>query len=174
MDTHTSSARTALQIALLACLGSALAPIAASAQDLQPRSRTVFKCETDSATLYTDAPCAGSGKTDTVRLHFAAAAQSDRIEPELQANTPRDAHAEAAPGAGALEPRLRAQQRIASLAHTPQAECPHLSQRMALVEAEERTATSFTIRAIQDRLTVQRNRFRELGCEQVGFQMTLG
>jgi hypothetical protein len=146
-------------------------PAQAQSQNLPSSPRTVFKCESDGQTVYTDQPCLGTQKLETLRLHAVSAPAMREATDARDARGPYRESAGAGwrnPGAAAEgKPAVTYERVTRQLAHTPQAECPHLSQRIALVEAEEQNASSRTIQAIQERLSIQRKRYRELGCASV-------
>ena len=137
--------------ALCALAAAAAVALPAASQTLPPSPRMVFKCEQAGQVIYTDQPCSGAQKSELLRVH-AAPPPDAGIQPYP-------------PVAALLDPRPAAlTERPPKVAGTPRAECPHLAQRIALVEAEEQRATSQNIRMIQERLAVQRNRYNELGC----------
>lgn len=135
------------------CVGLALcAGVVASAHALDSSSAagqapTLFRCETRGHITYSDRPCADAQKVQALRLsggsHVAGA----------DSGTWRSY---AVAGYGNR------------LGRSVDPECPHLAQRMALVEAEEQRATADTIGLVQQRLAVQRSRFRELACDGRG------
>ena len=147
----------------------AVLPASAQGQSLPSSPRTVFKCESGGQTVYTDQPCLDGQKIDALRLHSVNAPGREATE----ISAAREPYRESAiagwkqPGTAEGKPAVTYERVWRQLAHTPQAECPHLSQRMALVEAEEQIASSRTIQAIQERLSVQRKRYRELNCASV-------
>lgn len=137
------------------CALAAAAAVAlpAASQTLPLSPRMVFKCEQAGQVVYTDQPCSGTQKSELLRVHAAPLPEAGVL--------PYSAASVAAP----LDPQQTAlTERPPKVAGTPRAECPHLAQRIALVEAEEQRATSQNIRLIQERLAVQRNRYNELGC----------
>ena len=151
--------RHLLPLGAIAAAVSAIALPAYAVGSSQPG--TVFRCEVEGRVLYTDSPCPRAERVDTIRV------------PGPRLHSPR-LHSPQAVTASweAAESPLRVTDarsygwdpRTHRFAQPEKAECPHLAQRMALVEAEERTATAASIGLIQERLSVQRQRFRELGC----------
>jgi hypothetical protein len=138
--------------ALFVAAAAASLALPAPAQTLPPSPHLVYKCEQGGQIVYTDQPCSGAEKSELLKVR--AAPPSDA---QVAPGGHRDAGAVPADNPTALE-------RPPKVARTPRAECPHLAQRIALVEAEEQRATSQNIRMIQERLAVQRNRYNELGC----------
>jgi hypothetical protein len=126
----------------------------ATAQEPVPHpertASTVFRCETLGQITYSDQPCAGAQRVDALRLPGA-----NRVAMAESTHATTPAAAGWGYGSGANR---------SSHARTDDPECPHLAQRMARVEAEEQRATAATIGLIQQRLAVQRERFRELAC----------
>lgn len=107
---------------------------------------TVFRCEANGRITYSDQACPHAQKMHALRLPGVArvaAADSDTWR----------SYAVAGYGNGYR------------LGRSVDPECPHLAQRMGWVEAEEQRATADTIGLIQQRLAVQRSRFRELACD---------
>jgi hypothetical protein len=148
--------------ALFALAAASLALPAAS-QTLPPPPHQVYKCEQDGQIAYTDHPCAGAEKAELLKVRAAPPAPPS----PTAAPTARDGQAPGGfrdAGTGPTDSLAALPERPPRVARTPQAECPHLAQRIALVEAEEQHATSQNIRMIQERLAVQRNRYSELGC----------
>jgi hypothetical protein len=134
-----------------------MASIASQAmgQTLPSSPHTVFKCEQGGQVVYTDQPCAGAERSELLKV---------RAERPADGALPHAAR-EGGPAPAATEPPPAVvTERPPKVAKTPRAECPHLAQRIALVEAEEQRATSHSIRMIQERLSVQRKRYSELGC----------
>jgi len=148
-------------VVLLAAAASA--PMSAHAEASRP-ARQVVKCEIAGETVYTDLSCAEAHRIAVELSPDYRARQSLRREASAEASA---ASGPANPG----EPSTAAHHVIAlslpsiSPALGRNAECPHLEQRMALVEAEGRIATaSDALQHIEQRLAVQRSWHRELGC----------
>lgn len=111
----------------------------------QSGSRSIFKCETAGRVTYTDAPCSDAARVD--ELPIRSTPPHTRGHVAYGAGFPLDSGA-----------RWHADSRAASFRRDANPECPHLAQRMALVEREERTANT------EERLAVQRHWYRQLGC----------
>jgi hypothetical protein len=136
--------------ALCALAAAAAVALPAASQTLPPSPRMVFKCEQAGRVVYTDQPCSGAQKSELLRVHAPPPEAGVQLYSSVAA--PVDSQ------------QMALTERPPRVAGTPRAECPHLAQRIALVEAEEQRATSQNIRMIQERLGVQRNRYNELGC----------
>ena len=150
------------RLMLLAAASLTALSLPATSQGLPQSPRTVFKCENGGETVYTDKACPGAQRAELLRVRASPASSPDP-HPGSYSGAALDAQAPAAQ-APAAEMAAGAAEPLPRLAGTPQAECPHLGQRIALVEAEERTASSQTMPLIQERLVVQRKRYSELGC----------
>lgn len=157
MDPTLSSKALPAIAALCIAAGTLLLPIQAASQ--APGARTIFRCESAGHISYTDAPCPDADKVDPVRLR----GMNPSAAPDRMAYAPSD-------GTGATWRPPAVEQpdaigpRAARFAPGANAECPHLAQRMALVEAEEQVANAHNIGLIQERLAVQRHWYRQLGC----------
>ncbi len=152
-------------LAIVALAAAAAAPVGVHSEE-SGTSRQVVQCDIGGEIVYTDLSCA-----EAHRIAF-------ELSPEYRARqfARRDSEPVApASGDGAnripAEPSTATHQVVAlglsyiSPALGRNAECPHLEQRMALVEAEARSATAIdAIRLAEERLEVQRTWHRELGC----------
>jgi hypothetical protein len=148
--------------ALFALAAASLALPAAS-QTLPPPPHQVYKCEQDGQIAYTDHPCAGAEKAELLKVRAAPPAPPS----PTAAPTARDGQAPGGfrdAGTGPTDSLAALPERPPRVARTPQAECPHLAQRMALVAAEEQAANAHDIGLIQERLAVQRHWYQQLGC----------
>ena len=134
-------------------LGALILPTEAASQ--KPDRRTVFRCETAGHISYSDAPCPDAEKINPIRLRG--------VNPPTAPNR----MAYRAPGhrpPSDSVPSYAVERHTARFEPGVNPECPHLAQRMALVEAEERSATAHTIATLQERLAVQRHWYKQLGC----------
>jgi hypothetical protein len=145
-----------------AVVGVSILPTEAASQN--PDRRTVFRCESAGRISYSDAPCPEAEKVDSIRLHGVNPPRApDRVAYRAPGERAHDGTV------GTWQPSTAKQSagigpRIARFLPGANPECPHLAQRMALVEAEERAATAHTIATIQERLAVQRHWYWQLGC----------
>ncbi|MGH8667355.1 MAG: hypothetical protein ACREUX_24105 [Burkholderiales bacterium] len=145
---------------LCIALGALLLPTHAAASQA-PGGRTIFRCETAGQVSYTDAPCPDAEKVDPIRLPGVnRPATPDR----MAYHAPSDDGSGATWRPSAVERRKSIELRAARLAPGVNPECPHLAQRMALVETEQQVANGHNIGVIQERLAVQRHWYRQLGC----------
>ncbi|MPZ44814.1 MAG: DUF4124 domain-containing protein [Betaproteobacteria bacterium] len=144
---------------LCIALGALLLPTHAASQ--APSGRTIFRCETAGQISYTDAPCPDAEKVDAIRLPGVnRPAAPDR----MAYHAPSDDGSGATWRPSAVKRPDGLAPRAARFAAGVNAECPHLAQRMALMEAEELVANGHNVGVIQERLAVQRHWYRQLGC----------
>ena len=141
--------------ATLVLAALAIAPTPVQSQE-PARGRAIVKCVIAGETVYTDLSCS----------------EAARIAREL---SPGDSAADSAPDPSEPAPASPSAEAptyyavVLDLPNTPaygrNPECPHLEQRMALVEAEGKaTAGSEALSRIEERLAVQRSWHRQLGC----------
>jgi hypothetical protein len=130
-----------------------IVPTEAASQ--KPDRRTVFRCETAGHISYSDAPCPDAEKIDPIRLRGVNPPTApNRMAYRAPADRPPSDPV----------PSYAVERHTARFGPGVNPECPHLAQRMALVEAEERSATAHTIATLQERLAVQRHWYKQLGC----------
>ena len=158
--------QAALLLALLGACGGVVAAAPPPTQTESPPSAprgAVFKCDTGGSTLYTDRPCAGGRSIEPIALQ-GIVRMDDRspVEGGRGALAPHGGTSKALDASG-IHPAAAAPRGIYSAAGV-NPECPHLAQRMARVLAEESAATDDTRPLIEERLAIQRQRYRELDC----------
>jgi hypothetical protein len=157
------SAGTRINLALRLTAALALGALSAAPLQAQEASgRAIFKCQDASGgAVYKDLPCDGPQATLAVWSAPSAPAREPGLSPEQpRSSAPADLRPMEVP-----EPRPFD---AAAFARSPKAECPHLIQRIAFTESEERIATGGALRVVHERLAVQRKRYKELGCSAFG------
>lgn len=169
---------TRLQIAITAPTGVRLVTSAvvlcaltltamhASAQKLPPTSRTVFKCEVEGKTVYTDAPCLGAQTVNVEPTRgLDKSTGRERVGADVQREKQREIFADAIrPITGMSAKQLDTYGRRMKLTPEAQRECSRLDSGIAASEKAEKDAKGSAAGDVQSQLLVQRRRFRELGC----------
>jgi hypothetical protein len=156
---------------LLALLGACAGAVAAAPPQLRDETHvasltthSVFKCDMDGRTLYTDRPCRGARSVQPIALDGIARTE-DHPTPAPPARETLALEGQRAGSPGEAAPRAYfADPHRLQFGAASNPACPHLAQRMGWVEAEARRASSQTRPLIEERLSIQRQRYRSLGC----------
>lgn len=161
---RTGGIRLAASLVLMFAL--ALTQAQVLAQKLPPTSRTVFKCEVDGKTIYSDAPCLGAQKIDVEPTRgLNKSTGRERAGADVQRERRREIQAEALrPLTGMNAKQLDTYGRRMKLTPDAQRECRRLDSGIAASEKAEKGATGQAAGDVQSQLLDQRRRFRELGC----------
>ena len=138
----------------------------ALAQKLPPPSRTVFKCEVNGKTVYSDAPCLGATRVDVESTRgMNKHSGRERIGADVRRERQREQFAEAVkPITGMDAKQLAIYQRRMKLAPQAQRECGKLDKDVSVAEAVEVQSSERTLPEVQRRLFGLRKRQAELGC----------
>ena len=156
--------RTSRAIAFLCCFGAVIA--LAQTVNLPPPAKTVFKCESNGNTIYSDSPCLGAKKVDIqptqgmnrysgkerigedVRREHLDKIMTDALQPVTGMNAEqRAAHAR----------RFKLPPQI-------QSECQSLDRLIAADEEKELNASGIALSEVQNSLLRERKKYRQLGC----------
>jgi hypothetical protein len=153
-------------LATLISVGAALAGSGSSAQSLHAPSRTLFKCQAQGKTLYSDSPCLGAEKLEVEPTRGVnKLSGKERIGADVQRELHREAFAEGIrPLTGMSAKQFNVQVDRANLPGPVQQECRRLDQDLVSTEYEEKHAAQFALHDVQARLFLMRQRFRELRC----------
>jgi hypothetical protein len=137
-----------------------------SAQSLHAPSRTLFKCQVDGKTLYSDSPCLGAEKMEVEPTRGVnKLSGTERIGRDVRAELEREAIARAIrPITGISDQQFKVEVHRHYLSGGAQQECRRLDQDLANIEYEEKRAAQPALRTVQERLYLMRQRFRELRC----------
>jgi hypothetical protein len=138
----------------------------ASAQQLPPPSRTVFKCNVASKVVYSDSPCLGAERLEVAPTRGLDTASGRKA---VGSDVARELHREQVaemmrPITGMDAKQLDAYGRRMKLSHETQRECLNLDKTVPLAEKEEGETAGVARATAQERLYGLRKRFRELRC----------
>jgi hypothetical protein len=138
----------------------------ASAQQLPPPSRTVFKCNVAGKAVYSDSPCLGAERLEVDPTRGLDAASGRKV---VGSDVTRERHREQVaemmrPITGMDAKQLDAYGRRMKLSQATQRECLNLDKALPLAEKEEGETAGVARTTVQERLYGLRKRFRELGC----------
>jgi hypothetical protein len=138
----------------------------AQAQKLPPTSRTVYRCEVASKTVYSDAPCLGARKIDVEPTRgLSKSSGRELVGADVQREHNREIFAEAVrPLTGLDAKQLQVQGRRMKLTASEQGECRRLDADIPAAEFEEKNASKQTITEVQLRLLNLRKRSQVLAC----------
>jgi hypothetical protein len=141
-------------------------PGAASAQHLPTPSRTIFKCNVNGVTVYSDSPCPGAQKLNIDPTRGADSVSGRKlVGNDVRQEQPREQIAEAVrPLTGMDANQLETAGRRQKLSLAARRECGDLDNSIPIAEGEEAKATKETRSGIQTRLFDLRQRFRGLRC----------
>lgn len=137
-----------------------------SAQTLHAPSRTLYKCKEQGKITYSDSPCLGAEKLEVEPARGVNKLSGEkRIGPDVRRELNREMFAEIVrPLTGMSNKQFEVEVRRVKLPSAVQQECRRLDQDLPGTEYEEKHATQTTLRDIQARLFLMRQRFRELRC----------
>lgn len=152
------------RILLLATL--AFVHLQVSAQKLPPPSRTVFKCESAGKLVYSDSPCEGATRIDVQPTRgLNKSSGTERIGEDVRAERHNEMMADALrPVLGESPEERTIRHRRAKLKPEQAKRCYGLDREIAAAEAQERSASSANLKAVQSRLFGLRQDFRAGGC----------
>ena len=137
-----------------------------SAQKLPPPSRTVYKCEVEGKTQYSDAPCLGAKKVDVEPTRgLNASSGRERVGRDVQNERVDDIFTEALrPITGKDGAQRKIDAKRFKLSPEAQRECRFLDRAVPDHEQLERQASSETLTSAQTKLLKLRERAHLLGC----------
>ena len=136
------------------------------AQTLHAPSRTLFKCQDKGKIIYSDSPCLGAEKLEVEPARGVnKLSGKTRIGSDVQNEIHREMIAEAIrPLTGLSAKQFEVEVRRHKLPGAAQQECRRLDQDLVSTEFEEKRTSQNTLRDVQARLFLMRQRFRELRC----------
>jgi hypothetical protein len=140
----------------------------AGAQTLPAPSRTVYKCQDQDKTFYSDSPCLGAQKiTIEPTRGISRSTGRDQVSQDVERERRRELLAEAVRPISGLNARQFDQAgRRQKLSIPQQRECKQLDVLLPTVEHAERNANGTTeLKSVQRELFELRKRYREYGCE---------
>jgi hypothetical protein len=122
------------------CLGAC--GVAWAQQTLPPASRTVYKCQQDGKTVYSDSPCLGAQRLDVEPTRgMDKSSGRSRVGADVQRERINEAVATAVrPITGMSADQFEVARRRVSLPAAQQRACKQLDQAIPSAEAEERAA----------------------------------
>jgi hypothetical protein len=137
-----------------------------SAQSLHAPSRTLFKCQVQGKTLYSDSPCLGAEKLEVEPTRGVnKLSGKERIGADVQRELHREMFAEAIRSlTGMNAKQFDVQVRRGNLPWPVQQECRRLDQDLVNTEYEEKHTAQPSLHGVQERLLMMRQRFRALRC----------
>ena len=138
----------------------------ALAQALPPPSRTVYKCDIDDKTVYSDAPCLGAKRVDVQPTRgLNKSSGKERVGHDVRAEQHSEQMAEALrPILGETAQQRAVRHRRARLAPEQARTCYKLDDEMAAAESRERTAVGAERKDVQSRLFELRRSYHRLRC----------
>ena len=138
----------------------------AFAQKLPPTTRTVYKCEVNGKTIYSDDPCVGAQKLEVEPTRGVdTSAGPRRVGADVQREQHREAIAEAIrPLTGMDAKQLDVAGRRMKLAPEARRQCSDLDRAVPAMESRERLAKANERETVQKQLHELRVRARELRC----------
>jgi hypothetical protein len=138
----------------------------ASAQQLPPTSRTVFKCKVAGKVVYSDSPCLGAERLEVDPTRGMDSASGRKaVGSDVIRERQREQVAESLrPITGMDAKQLDVYGRRTKLSQEAQRECLNLDKALPLAEKDEGETVGATRVTAQERLYGLRKRFRELRC----------
>lgn len=142
--------------------------VAANAQSLPPPSRTVYKCEDNGKTYYSDSPCLGAQRIDVEPTRgLNKTSGRERVGHDVQRERNREAFAEMTrPLTGMDARQLDHAGRRMRLGPEQQRACRQLDSLLPAAEHAERSAANAAQRhSAQLEVFKLRKAYRDGGCE---------
>jgi hypothetical protein len=150
----------------LLCLTAVIACASANAQQLPTSSRTVFKCNVNGSTVYSDTPCLGAQKIDVEPSRGADSLSGrKKVGSDISRERNHEMIVEAVrPITGMNVKEIDTFGRRMNLRPEAQRECKSLDNDIPAAERDEANATPEIRSGIQARLLTLRQRYRDLRC----------
>jgi hypothetical protein len=151
---------------LLALAFALLAAHSSLAQKLPAPARTVFKCEVQGKTVYSDETCLGAKRVDVEPTRgLNKSSGSERVGVDVQRERLNEQMAEALkPIFGESAEQRSKRHRRAKLSPGAQSQCRIIDQQIETTEATESRASRADRASNQARLLDLRTKFKELQC----------
>lgn len=153
-------------LTLLLSLISLSAASQMSPPPLPPPSRTIFKCDEGSKTVYSDSPCLGAQRIDVEPTRgVSKLSGKERIGHDVQREQFKEQLSDALKPLSGMDRRQYATfERRSKLNPDAQQECRRLDTHIPPLERQELQVSGSELAAVQQRLFALRKRYRELGC----------
>ena len=151
---------------LAVAIAIAFANQTATAQHLPSPSRTVFKCETEGKTFYSDSPCLGAKKIDVEPTRgLNKSSGSERTGKDVSREVQREQFADAVkPVTGMTPKQFETAGKRQKLEPNAQRQCQSLDASIPYQEKQEALAPSSARHQLQTELLNLRSEYRRLGC----------
>lgn len=139
---------------------------AASAQSLPPPSRTVFKCDSDGKTYYSDSPCLGAKRIDVEPTRgLNKTTGGEKVGRDVSREIQREQIATAVKPIIGLDPKgFEVFGRRQKLNTDSQRRCQSLDMALPNLERQEAQAPSSARHQLQAEFLNMRAEYRRLGC----------